>query len=319
MHPFTFFRHFSLGVSLIVNFTITAQTKSDTLLFIDTKPMSIKITNYHPDGRVKQAYRGYRSDIPLERHELFISGKTAADLSSNFTLDQLQHFDENGLIYHVESLASPVTMKTHYIFKPEEKTISDENDFQKKVALFTRGKLMMAPKTVAEGHIGNEIEISLEFKSDFPFPTEFTLSSDNRYIILPRVFTLHQGRLAHVPIKVLLPTTLMKQKIQLKNHLGDTTSILIELNGHDLISEDFTPVLDEATTVILQDRVTLILKSNGPEKLIKLLKKNVVVSHFPYAKKRTEINLKGYAKGDYVLEAHDLGTNQVKYAKLTIK
>ena len=59
--------------------------------------------------------------------------------------------------------------------------------------------------------------------------------------------------------------------------------------------------------------------SDGLEKLIRLLREDIVLGYYPYSKIQTEINFKGFKKGMYWLEAEDLASHQVKYARVEVR
>ncbi|NND31632.1 MAG: hypothetical protein HKN76_03505 [Saprospiraceae bacterium] len=299
-----------------------AQSRADTTVFEDKDPMRIMIRTFDVNGALREVNFGTRIDTPMLREEIFMQALTAPDVRSKFIMDSTVTYDASGSLIDTNAPASFKLLELDYVFKPgyiRSKHINEPDLSAPDVIFFKSGSISIKRKIVLEGSIDSTSDLEIKLKSHFPDDHKIKLFTHSDKIQHPDSIILTPGGPSSIPVIVKFTPIIDKEMLIIENEYGEKSEVLIEINGHDLTSNDFHPSLKESKVVILENRKKLVLKSDGMEKLIRLTREGEVIQHVPYGKKRMEVNLKGFKSGLYVLEAIDLGRDEVKYARLDLK
>jgi hypothetical protein len=238
--------------------------------------------------------------------------------TKNLLIDSIQVFDRFDKLLTTRTVdPSGLAIATGYHSDAAEIRAAEKKDAWK-TFLFPKGKIELRTSYQVKGRINYPIRLDILLESQFKEKTHLSIFSDQPFISFPSGLTLEGKEKQIIPIRINIPSPQSNATLVLTNHLGDKVYIDIEMEGYDLKSTDFSELPDDASTVLLESRKRVILLSDGHEKLIRLLKNDEVIDYLPYSSIKTEINFKGFKKGTYWLEAEDLATHQVKYARVKV-
>ena len=113
------------------------------------------------------------------------------------------------------------------------------------------------------------------------------------------------------------PPTVQDIQLEMEDEKGNRFLLPITLMGYDLFGVDFDFSSTPELTFPIKDRRELIVKTEDA-KLIRLYRDATLIDNYPASRIRAEINLKGFKKGDYLVEAVDFTANQKRYCKIRI-
>lgn len=174
-----------------------------------------------------------------------------------------------------------------------------------------------------EGRIGESITFPFEIKL-WESQTEslvLYLESPDNQISVPDSILLRKDQKTVVDLVIAINQHIDEVTVLALTSSGESFPLEFSVRGYDLFQNDFQADLNTAQRglVDLGDKRKLIIKSDGPEKLIRLYRNENLIDHYPISQIGSSINVKGFKKGTYVLELVNLGTQEKKYCAIELQ
>ncbi len=291
---------------------LEAQISIDT---VSSDGSRMIITEYYDEGLPKRVVHASRIEPSLSKADLFMHGIAPQFDNRNYLIDSLKVFLKNGTEVQPTAADFDAVSLQYDVSSNAGQSIRDNQHIKH----LTFGQVSYPKALFIEGKIGEVIDTHVVLAYQFARPEVFTVPHSGSLITSDSVRLLGSGEQV-IPVRVPVGFHDKKYILRLEHQQGDNLDIEIISKGYDLTAADF--MQDRSShraAFILQDRALLVLKSDGIEKLIRLRQGARVVEHFPYGQIRTEINLEGYQKGEYTLEAIDLTSNEVSALPLILK
>ena len=129
---------------------------------------------------------------------------------------------------------------------------------------------------------------------------------------------LDPARDSVLSLAITVPARIMEEYIKLEDESGKSFSFPITITGYDLFSQDFQNSIVSEVVFPLEGRKQLVIKAEEA-KLIRLYRDEELIDNYPSGRQRSEIDIKGFKRGQYLVEAVDFSANEKRYCKIRIE
>jgi len=300
------------------------QEKVDTLITFDRDSIKqYQINTYYHNGALKSS--SYHSDKAklLSKEEMFMRGLQNQNpgLKDYYpSVDSAYQYDENGVIQQARAIG-PKGKTVFYDYEYDSndnlgwvviREVGQANRYQALERL-----LFDHRRQIIEGRIGEirNVQIPISMKGEGPLSIQ--IRSSSKWIKVTGRVVLHPGKDTLIKMAVNFPSTVQDIELEMEDEKGHSFLLPITIMGYDLFGMDFDFSSTPELSYPLKNRRELIIKAEDA-KLIRLYRDANLIDNYPTSRIRAEIDLKGFKKGDYLVEAVDFTANQKKYCRIRI-
>ncbi len=317
----------------VFSFTLSGQAQLDTMSYQDDDGVEhLKITTYYPGGEIRSIGFYSKKKGHLTREQAFMRGVKLDGMQNQQavlfpekdrlpTLDSTRMYSIDGKLQE-RTISGPdkVVRFTYEYDEPGRLVwmIEEELNRSTPIKYIALGRLMFFDRNqIVEGRIGEtvQVDIPIHIKGTGDFPLTLSSSSSQLMIVNQKTFKPERDSVLSLAIKV--PADIKEEYLELKDDSGKTLRFPITIIGYDLFSHDFETSDLSEVVFPMDGRKQLVIKADE-SKLIRLYRDEELIDNYPTGQIRSEIDIKGFRKGQYVVEAVDFRANQKKYCKIRI-
>lgn len=318
---------------LVFSVVLMSQSQADTLTYIgDDGKERFKITSYYPNGKTRTVEFLSKKPGALSKEEAFMRGQRIDSVEDGFAVvflakdrppsrDSFLFYDMSGRLQERQLASRERVVRFTYEYDQQgnllwevEKVLSRSTPIRYRAL----GRLVFFNRRqTVEGRIGDivHIDIPIAIKGEGKLKLNFRGSS--RRVKTVSMRTLDPACDSILSLAITVPSQITEEYLVLENEFGNSFSYPITIIGYDLFSQDFET--SEVSDIVfpMEGRRQLVIKAEE-SKLIRLYRDEELIDNYPTGQIRSEIDLKGFRSGQYVVEAIDQGANEKKYCKIRI-
>ncbi len=288
-------------------------------------PETVLIVSYDADGvREKETYgdRIVPGLSKVEQMALFMRGGLVGSAHTRFEVTTVNHINAEGAVWSTSQSSDTLLI--------------DESDIQRSYSMpgypvtplsalrWAHGRRsgvsgMDQLEILLQGQIGAVIDTSILMMKSPRREYEVYINSQSKYVQHLDTIRFTPYHRCYLPLRFQIPTGEERGEISLSDMEGGQLQIIYKMYGYDLGSEDFAEDKQQMERIVLKDRSHLIVRSDGREKLLRLTYPDGETTPYRNSQMLTRINLKGFARGIYLLENIDLASAEVKYAQVELR
>ncbi len=317
-----------LAVSLL------GQERFDTLIFKDDLGHDhYKITSYYPQGEIRSVGFYSAKTGPLSKEEAFMRGTKLEERENHLpvlfsaahdipSLDSALFYSVDGVLQERQLSSRSGGVSLTYEYDAEGNlswVIQKELRSSIPIRYIALGRLIFFDRRqVVEGRIGDvvQVDIPIAIKGETKMSLKFSSSSQLLKTVGQRV--LDPARDSVLSLAITVPAQISEEYIKLEDESGKSFSLPITIIGYDLFSQDFENASVPEVVFPLEGRKQLVIKAEE-SKLIRLYRNEELIDNYPTGRQRSEIDIKGLKKGQYLVEAVDFRANEKKYCRIRIE
>ena len=310
---------------------LCAQQRPDTLRFKDADGHEhYKITSYYPGGAVRsEGFYSGKIGSP-SKEDAFMRGVKVegieVQMSTFFgvknqipSLDSARFYSVDGVLQE-RKVSSPSGGITYIYEYDEEGRLGwiIQKESGRPVQYLALGKLIFFDRRqIVEGRIGEtvtvDIPIAIKGRDNF----KLKLSSSSKWVKTLHQRTFDPERDSSLSLAITFPATIKEEYLKMEDESGGSFSFPITIIGYDLFSHDFEASDLSEVVFPMDGRKQLVIKADE-SKLIRLYRDEELIDNYPTGQIRSEIDIKGFRRGQYLVEAVDFRANKKKYCKIRI-
>lgn len=318
---------------LVFSIVLMSQSQPDTLTYIGDYGMErLKITSYYPNGEIRAVDFLSKKPGALSKEEAFMRGQKIDSVEDVFAVlfpakdrppsrDSFHFYSMDGRLQERQLASREKVVRFTYEYDEQgnllweiEKVLSRSTPIRYKAL----GRLVFFNRRqTVEGRIGDIVHIDIPIAIEGEGKLRLNLSSSSRRVKTISMRTLDPDRDSSLSLAITVPSQISEEYLMLEDESGNSFSYPITIIGYDLFSQDFET--SEVSDIVfpMEGRRQLVIKAEE-SKLICLYRDEELIDNYPTGQIRSEIDLKGFRRGQYVVEAIDLGANEKKYCKIRI-
>ena len=319
---------------LILCIVVIGQHQPDTSIFKDDLGHDhYKITSYYPEGQLRSVGFYSAKTGPLSKEEAFMRGVKLEGMENQLpvlfsakndipSLDSALFYSVDGVLQERQFSSRRGGVSLTYEYEEEGNLvwiIRKELRNSVPIQYIALGRLVfLERRQVVEGRIGDvmQIDIPIAIKGEAQMSIRLSSSSQRVKIVNQRV--LDPARDSLLSLAITVPSQITEEYVKLEDEAGNSFSLPITIIGYDLFSQDFESSTIPDVVFPLAGRKQLVIKTEEA-KLIRLYRDEELIDNYPTGRQRSEIDIKGFKRGHYLVEAVDFSANEKRYCKIRIE